>query len=82
MGEAKARGTPEQRKAWAIERNAIEAAEREAMLAKRRLARENSPEGRRRNAKFNRGLATFAAVAAIGYAYPIRTVEDLAKGRR
>ena len=84
-GQAKARGTYEQRKALAVVRNA-EIAERDAEARAIRMAeRAASSEGRRR-AERHQGKAFRAAmiVAALdhGGSIPYYTTEEMARGRR
>ena len=89
-GQAKARGTYEQRKALAVARNA-EIAKRDAEARAIRMAkRAASPEGRRR-AKRHQAIKPWMAMASVcvgtighadhGKPILIQTPDDLAKGR-
>ena len=80
-GQAKARGTYEQRKALAVARNA-EIAERDAEARAIRMAkREASPEGRRWARRHQATALRVAAMAAATAVQPIRicTEEEIGK---
>ena len=78
MGQAKARGSFEERKAEAMERNALETIERDKVQAKRRADREASPAGKRRARRHSgaHGIAIAAAAMVAVNVDPAGPIEE------